>query len=88
MCHTIIDVQNEKITMEFDGETINFNIFEVIRYPNNISPLYQIDIIDPITQDVFDLSYGDILKMVLKMSLDCERLKNKALETYTLDSEV
>ncbi|XP_052619890.1 uncharacterized protein LOC128126161 [Lactuca sativa] len=38
--HTIIDVHNGKITMDFDGETIHFNIFEAMRYPSNISPLY------------------------------------------------
>ncbi|KAL7602617.1 MADS-box MEF2 type transcription factor MIG1-like [Lactuca sativa] len=72
--HTIIDVHNGKITMEFDGETIHFNIFEAMRYPRNISPLYRVDMIEPITQQLFELSYGDILKMVLNLSLDCESL--------------
>lgn len=35
--------------MEFDGEIIHFNIFEAMRYPNNISPLYRVDVIEPIT---------------------------------------
>ncbi|XP_023762722.1 uncharacterized protein LOC111911164 [Lactuca sativa] len=85
--HTIIDVHNRKITMEFDRETIHFNIFEAMRYPSNISPLYRADVIEPITKELFKLSYGDILKMVLNMSLDYECLK-KTLERYTLDSEV
>ncbi|XP_052624930.1 uncharacterized protein LOC128132413 [Lactuca sativa] len=46
--HTIIDVHKGKITMEFDGETIHFNIFEGMRYPSNISPLYRVDAIEPI----------------------------------------
>ncbi|XP_052621033.1 uncharacterized protein LOC111901199 [Lactuca sativa] len=46
--HTIIDVHKGKITMEFDGETIHFNIFEAMRYPSNISPLYRVDVIEPI----------------------------------------
>ena len=85
--HTIIDVHNGKITMEFDGETIHFNIFEAMRYPSNISPLYQVDVIEPITQQLFELSNGDLLKMVLNMSLEGESLKN-TLDLYTLDSEV
>ncbi|XP_052625801.1 uncharacterized protein LOC128132850 [Lactuca sativa] len=85
--HTIIDVHNGKITMEFDGETIRFNIFEAMRYPSNISPLYRVDVIEPITQQLFELSNGDLLKMVLNMSLDGESLKN-TLDMYTLDSKV
>ncbi|KAL7595224.1 hypothetical protein Lser_V15G30858 [Lactuca serriola] len=85
--HTIIDVHNGKITMEFDGETIHFKIFEAMRYPSNISPFYQVDVIEPITQELFKLSHGDILKMVLNLSLDCESLK-KELDMYILDSEV
>ncbi|XP_023731766.1 uncharacterized protein LOC111879532 [Lactuca sativa] len=45
--HIIIDVHKGKITTEFDGETIHFNIFEAMRYPSNISPLYRVDVIEP-----------------------------------------
>ncbi|XP_052623856.1 uncharacterized protein LOC128129270 [Lactuca sativa] len=48
--HTIIDVHKGKITMEFDGETIHFNIFEGMSYPSNISPLYRVDVIEPINR--------------------------------------
>ncbi|XP_052625684.1 uncharacterized protein LOC128132777 [Lactuca sativa] len=48
--HTIIDVHKGKITMEFDGETIHFNIFEGMRYPSNISPLYWVDVLEPINR--------------------------------------
>ncbi|XP_052625670.1 uncharacterized protein LOC128132767 [Lactuca sativa] len=48
--HTIIDVHKGKITMEFDGETIHFNVFEGMRYPSNISPLYRVDVIEPINR--------------------------------------
>nr|KAJ0209630.1 hypothetical protein LSAT_V11C400223250 [Lactuca sativa] len=71
----------------FDGETIHFNILEAMRYPRNISPLYQVDVIKPITQKVFDLSNGDILEIILNMNLDCESLK-KTLEMFTLNFDV
>ncbi|XP_052622558.1 uncharacterized protein LOC128127875 [Lactuca sativa] len=48
--HTIIDVHKGKITMEFNGETIHFNIFEGMRYPSNISPLHRVDVIEPINR--------------------------------------
>ncbi|XP_052626783.1 uncharacterized protein LOC111908972 [Lactuca sativa] len=48
--HTIIDVHKGKITMEFNGETIHFNIFEAMRYPSNIYPLYWVDVIEIINE--------------------------------------
>ncbi|XP_031253581.1 uncharacterized protein LOC116111551 [Pistacia vera] len=33
--YTKIDVHNRKLTMEFDGEVIQFNIFDAMRYPND-----------------------------------------------------
>ena len=55
--HTIINVHNGKITMESDRETIHFNIFEEMRYPINISTLYLVDVIKPITQELLELSH-------------------------------
>ncbi|XP_023749945.3 uncharacterized protein LOC111898245 [Lactuca sativa] len=45
---TIVDVHKGKLTMEFDGEIIHFNVIEAMRYPSNISPLYRVDVIQPI----------------------------------------
>ncbi|KAL4592038.1 hypothetical protein LXL04_005017 [Taraxacum kok-saghyz] len=85
--HTIIDVDQGKLTMEFDGEVINFNIFEAMKYPSDVSSLYMVDIIEPFTHELFNISHGDILDMVMSMSLDCEKLKKK-METYSLDLEI
>ncbi|XP_052622830.1 uncharacterized protein LOC128128071 [Lactuca sativa] len=57
--HTIIDVHNGKITMEFDRETIHFNIFEAMRYPMNISPLYRVDVIETIIRVIRWGSFED-----------------------------
>lgn len=43
--------------MEFDSEIIKFNIFDAMRYPsdiNNLSAIDTIDVIDMITQNLFD----------------------------------
>jgi hypothetical protein len=32
--------------MEFDGEVIHFNIFEVIRYLSDLHPCFLVDILD------------------------------------------
>lgn len=46
---SIIDVNKWKITMKFDVETTDFNIFKAMRHPTNVSPFYQVDVIDTIT---------------------------------------
>lgn len=32
--------------MEFDGEVVRFNIYDVMKYPTDISCVYSVDIID------------------------------------------
>ncbi|XP_040947357.1 uncharacterized protein [Gossypium hirsutum] len=43
---TKIDVHKGNLTMGFDGEIIKFNIFDPIRYPTDINPVFTIDVID------------------------------------------
>ncbi|KAL5559681.1 hypothetical protein UlMin_035892 [Ulmus minor] len=49
--HIEIDIHNGTLTMEFDGESISFNIFEVMRYPTDIYSSFSIDIIDALVQE-------------------------------------
>ncbi|XP_026451290.1 uncharacterized protein LOC113351541 [Papaver somniferum] len=43
---TKIDVQNETLTMEFDGAVIHFNIFETMRYPSDVKSCFLVKEID------------------------------------------
>jgi hypothetical protein len=43
---TKIDVHDGTLIMEFDGEVIHFNIFEVIRYLSDLHPCFLVDILD------------------------------------------
>ena len=52
---TKIDFHNGTLTMEFDGESISFNIFEAIRYPTNIHFYFSINIIDSLVHEVCEL---------------------------------
>ena len=56
-----IDVHEGPLTIEFDGETIRFNIFEAIRYPSDVHSLCVIDITNSLVQDVV----GDFLPKVV-----------------------
>ncbi|XP_052626959.1 uncharacterized protein LOC128133527 [Lactuca sativa] len=71
---TKIDVYAGSLTMEFDGETISFNIYDAMRYPSDVSSLYFVDVVEPITQELFELSNGDILEMILSKGFDCGKL--------------
>jgi hypothetical protein len=43
---TKIDVHTRILTMEFDGEIVEFNIFNVIQFPNDVYFVICLDIID------------------------------------------
>ncbi|KAL5565104.1 hypothetical protein UlMin_028268 [Ulmus minor] len=49
---TKIDVHNEILAMEFDGESISFNIFEAMRYPSDIHSYFTIDVVDTLVQEM------------------------------------
>ncbi|XP_023769637.1 uncharacterized protein LOC111918209 [Lactuca sativa] len=46
---TKIDVYAGSLTMEFDGETISFNIYDAMRYASDVLYLYFVDVVEPLT---------------------------------------
>ncbi|KAL7606197.1 hypothetical protein Lser_V15G19232 [Lactuca serriola] len=75
---TKIDVANGTLSMEFDGEVINFNIFEAVCYPSDIHSLNFIDVIDTCTNDCFEMSSQDVLTTILSKHFDETGIKNLA----------
>ncbi|XP_076949376.1 uncharacterized protein LOC143622002 [Bidens hawaiensis] len=63
---TKIDVYNGTLSMEFDGQVINFNINDVIRYPSDVSSLSYIDVDEPPIGKGFELSNNDVSSINLK----------------------
>ncbi|XP_023728286.1 uncharacterized protein LOC111875993 [Lactuca sativa] len=84
---TKIDVYDGTLSMEFDGEVINFNIYDVMRYPSDISSLNFVDAIEPLTEECFDLSNLDVLALILDRNLHKERLEKPANQ-FTIDKEI
>ncbi|KAM1136715.1 hypothetical protein ACFX2B_034399 [Malus domestica] len=62
---TKIDVFNGTLTMEFEGEVINFNLSESIKYPSDDHSCFSIDIIDSLAQDHFEQLNKDALELVI-----------------------
>ncbi|KAJ9183269.1 hypothetical protein P3X46_007148 [Hevea brasiliensis] len=59
---TKINVDEGTLTMEFDGETVKFNIFDAIKYPTDNHSIFSIDVVDTFVQDNFELSMEDELE--------------------------
>ena len=57
------------LTLEFDREIVEFNIYDSMKFPTDDHSLCSIDIIEPIVQNVFDVDGKDELLMVIDSSL-------------------
>ncbi|XP_031259010.1 uncharacterized protein LOC116117131 [Pistacia vera] len=66
---TVINVHDDTLTMEFNGEIVKFNIFEAMRYPSDIQSAFSIDVIDVFAQEVFEIRNEDEFKMVFSQGL-------------------
>ncbi|XP_076954249.1 uncharacterized protein LOC143628580 [Bidens hawaiensis] len=75
------------LSMEFDGEIINFNIYDAMRYPSDVSSVNWLDVIDPLTDDYFELSNHDTLALILNKSLD-EATTKELAEKFKLEDEL
>ena len=52
--NTLIDVQQEKLTLRVQDEEVTFNVFKTMKYPSNHDECYYIDIIEKVTTEVFE----------------------------------
>ncbi|CAN6543853.1 unnamed protein product [Malus baccata var. baccata] len=59
---TKIDVFKGTLTMEFDGEIINFNISEAMKFPKDDHSCFSIDVLDELAQDYLDMLEDDPLE--------------------------
>ncbi|KAM0981416.1 hypothetical protein ACFX2A_014750 [Malus domestica] len=69
---TKIDVFKGTLTMEFDGEIINFNISEAMKFPKDDHSCFSIDILDELAQDYLDMLEDDPLETTIAQGLGTE----------------
>ncbi|KAM2886687.1 hypothetical protein COP2_013742 [Malus domestica] len=62
---TKIDVFKGTLTMEFDGEIINFNISEAMKFPKDDHSCFSIDILDELAHDYLDMLEDDPLETTI-----------------------
>ena len=73
---TKIDVFKGTLTMEFDGEVIDFNIYDAMRYPHDDHSCFSIDVIDSLAHEFFEDLNKDALEKTLTQSIG---VKNEGL---------
>ncbi|KAM2767000.1 hypothetical protein COP1_022850 [Malus domestica] len=66
---TKIDVFKGTLTMEFDGEIINFNISEAMKFPKDDHSCFSIDILDELAHDYRDMLEDDPLETTIAQGL-------------------
>ncbi|CAN6571001.1 unnamed protein product [Malus baccata var. baccata] len=69
---TKIDVFNGTLTMEFDGEVINFNLSDSIKYPSEDHSCFSIDVFASLAQDHFEQLNDDALELVIARGMDIQ----------------
>ncbi|KAM1006501.1 hypothetical protein ACFX2A_003245 [Malus domestica] len=62
---TKIDMFKGTLTMEFDGDVIDFNIFESIKYPKDDHSYFSIDVFNALAQDYLDSLNEDALETTI-----------------------
>ncbi|CAN6718941.1 unnamed protein product [Malus baccata var. baccata] len=77
---TKIDVYSGTLSMEFDGEVVNFNLSDSIKYPSEDHSCFSIDIIDSLAQGYLDDLNDDALERVITRGME--------LKTEGTDSSV
>ncbi|XP_027166603.1 uncharacterized protein LOC113766630 [Coffea eugenioides] len=67
---TKIDVNEGTLAMELDGETVNFNIFEAMKYPEESNSVFGLSVVEPFVQEIFELDGKDALEVALMKHLE------------------
>ena len=78
---TKIDVHTGLLTMEFNGCQVEFNIYDSMKYPTENFTCYSVDMIDDMSQDLFNIENEDKLKIAIENDLD------KMNEEYVMSTE-
>ncbi|CAN6579386.1 unnamed protein product [Malus baccata var. baccata] len=72
IARTKIDVFKGTLTMEFDGEIIDFNISEAIKFPKDDHSCFSIDALDSLAEDYLDSLDKDPLETIIVEGLGLE----------------
>lgn len=67
---TKIDVNEGTLSMEFDGEIVNFNIFDAMKYRKESNSIFALSVLEPLVLETFELDGKDALEVALAKHLE------------------
>ncbi|KAM2111924.1 hypothetical protein ACFX1R_014489 [Malus domestica] len=79
---TKIDVFNGTLSMEFDGEVVNFNLSDSIKYPSEDHSCFSIDIIDSLAQGYLEDLNDDVLEKVITRGMELKTMDANHMLTH------
>ncbi|CAN6544134.1 unnamed protein product [Malus baccata var. baccata] len=79
---TKIDVFNGTLSMEFDGEIVNFNLSDSIKYPSEDHSCFSIDIIDSLAQGYLEDLNDDVLEKVITRGMELKTMDGDPMHTH------
>ncbi|CAN6723481.1 unnamed protein product [Malus baccata var. baccata] len=77
-----IDVYKGTLTMEFDGEVINFNFSKTMRYPINDHSCFSIDVIDSLANEYLEELNEDALEIAITKGIELKNQELRAMQTH------
>ncbi|CAN6725405.1 unnamed protein product [Malus baccata var. baccata] len=84
---TKIDVFNGTLKMEFDGEVINFNLSDSMKFPSENHSCFAIDMIDSLAQDHFDNLKDDALELVIAQGKNMKNIETATKEIHGMHED-
>ncbi|CAN6685860.1 unnamed protein product [Malus baccata var. baccata] len=79
---TKIDVFNGTLSMEFDGEVVNFNLSDSIKYPSEDHSCFSIDVIDSLAQGYLEDLNDDVLEKVITRGMKLKTMDGDPMHTH------
>ncbi|KAM1769092.1 hypothetical protein ACFX12_046969 [Malus domestica] len=83
---TKIDVFNGTLTMEFDGEVINFKLSDFIKYPSEDHSCFSIDVFASLVQDHFEQLNDDALELVIARGMDIQNNETVTMHPHDMNN--
>ncbi|CAN6554883.1 unnamed protein product [Malus baccata var. baccata] len=85
---TKIDVYSGTLSMEFDGEVVNFNLSDSIKYPCEDHSCFSIDIVDSLAQGYLEDLNEDVLEKVITQGVECKNKGADFIQTHDMNENI
>ncbi|CAN6697919.1 unnamed protein product [Malus baccata var. baccata] len=85
---TKIDVYSGTLSMEFDGEVVNFNLSDSIKYPCEDHSCSSIDIVDSLAQGYLEDLNEDVLEKVITQGVECKNKGADFMHTHGMNDNI